>query len=185
MTVKSDSKPIPETFNQQFEESVRRFPDRVAFRLKTPGGYPTTTYREAHRQAVGVASGLLALGLKHGSRVAILSENRPEWVIAYLGIYLAGMVAVPLDIQISPREWRRLIEDSDARTVFASGLLLDKLREEVKDFRPPLRIVSFDPVSGDRDARTELAGLIDWAEELSPAPQIPECTPSDLSLIHI
>lgn len=159
---------------------MRRFPDRIAFRLKTPAGYPATTYREAHRRAAGVASGLIALGLKRGSRVAILSENRPEWVTAYLGVYMAGMVAVPLDIQISPREWRRLIEDSDARTVFTSGLLLSKLREETKDFRPPLRVVCFDPVPGDRDARTELGGLIEWAEALSPAPALPECGPSDV-----
>jgi long-chain acyl-CoA synthetase len=183
VTVNTDSKPTPDTFNQQFEEIVRRFPDRTAFRLKTPDGYPTTTYREAHRRAAGVASGLIALGLKRGSRVAILSENRPEWVVAYLGIYLAGMVAVPLDIQISPREWRRLIEGSDSQTIFVSGLLLDKLREEVRDFRPPLRIVSFDKIPGDRDARTELGGLIDWAEGLSPAPELPECSPSDVVTI--
>jgi long-chain acyl-CoA synthetase len=174
-----DPKPMPETFNQQFKDIVKRFPDRIAFRVKTPGGYPTTSYREAHRQAMGVASGLIALGLKRGSRVAILSENRPEWVIAYLGVYLAGMVAVPLDVQISPGEWRRLIEDSDSKTVFVSGLLLPKLREEVADFRPPMRIVSFDAITGDRDARSELGGLIDWASGLSPAPELPECRSSD------
>ena len=58
-----DSKPAPETFLQQFEEIVRRFPDRTAFRLKTHEEYPRTTYREARRQAIGVASGLIALGL--------------------------------------------------------------------------------------------------------------------------
>ena len=92
----------PRTFNEQFENIVRRFPDRTAFRLKTPQGYSTVSYRDAHSQARSVASGLLALDLKRGSRVAILSENRPEWVVAYLGIYLSGMVAVPLDTQISP-----------------------------------------------------------------------------------
>ena len=132
-----DLKSTAVTFNQQFEEMVRRFPDRIAFRRKTPEGYPTTSYRDAHKQAMGVASGLIALGLKGGSRVAILSENRPEWVIAYLGIYFAGMVAVPLDIQISSREWQRLIQDSDSKTVFVSGLLLEKLREEFADSRPP------------------------------------------------
>ena len=96
----------PQTFNQKFEEIVQRFPDRVAFRLKTPQGYTTVSYRDAFHQSSSVAQGLLALGLKPGSRVAILSENRPEWVVAYLGIYLSGMIAVPLDTQISPAEWR-------------------------------------------------------------------------------
>ncbi|MFH1010298.1 MAG: AMP-binding protein, partial [bacterium] len=177
--------PPPKTINQRFEEIVCRFPDRVAFRLKTPEGYPTVSYRDAYRQSKGVALGLVAMGLQRGTRVAILSENRPEWVVAYLGIYLAGMIAVPLDTQISPSEWRRLLDDSEAETVFVSGLLLPKLREAVKDSRPQRRLVCFDPVGGDRDARTELGGLIDWATSLTPSPSLPECQPSDVvSIIY-
>ena len=126
---------------------------------------------------------MLALDLKRGSRVAILSENRPEWVIAYLGIYLSGMVAVPLDTQISPAEWRRLLDDSETQVVFVSGSLAEKLNEALWDSRPPRRVVSFDPVGGDRDARSELGGLIDWAESLPIPPALPECQPSDLVTI--
>jgi long-chain acyl-CoA synthetase len=171
------------TFNQQFEDIVRRFPDRIAFRLKTPQGYPTVSYREAYSQARGVATGLLALGLEPGSRVAILSENRPEWVIAYLGIYLSGMVAVPLDTQISPQEWLRLIDDSETQVIFAGGLLQPKLHEVMKDTTPPRRMISFDPVSGDSDARTELAGFIEWASGLHIPPKLPESRPSDIVTI--
>ncbi len=56
----------PRTFNEQFETVVRRFPDRVAFRLKTPDGYTTVPYHEAYRQARLVAQGLIALDLKQG-----------------------------------------------------------------------------------------------------------------------
>lgn len=173
----------PQTFNQRFEVIAGRFPDRIAFRLKTPQGYTTVPYREAYRHARGVATGLLALDLKQGSRVAILSENRPEWVVAYLGIYLSGMVAVPLDTQISPQEWRRLLDDSAAQTVFVSRLLLPQLREATRDSRPPRRIISLDPVSGDRDARSELAGLIDWAANLPNPPPLPVSRPSDIVTI--
>jgi long-chain acyl-CoA synthetase len=172
-----------QTFNEQFEEIVRRFPSRIAFRLKTPQGYPTTSYLEAYRQIRGVASGLLALGLKPGSRVAILSENRPEWVVAYLGIYMAGMITVPLDAQISPPEWRRLIDDSESNLVFVSGLLLPKLREATKDCRPPRRLICFDSISGDRDARNELAGLIEWTVGLPTPPSLPESRPEDIATI--
>jgi long-chain acyl-CoA synthetase len=174
---------LPQTFNQRFEEMARRYPDRIAFRMKTPQGYSTVPYREAYRQARGVASGLLALGIKSGSRVAILSENRPEWVVAYLGIYLSGMVAVPLDTQISPPEWRRLIDDSEAQTVFVSGLLMPNLREAVKDSPPPRRMISFDPIPGDCDARSELSGLIEWAINLPDAPALPESKPADVVTI--
>jgi long-chain acyl-CoA synthetase len=177
------TKTVPRTFNQQFEEIVNRFPDRTAFRLKTPRGYPTVSYREAYRQAKGVAIGLLALGLKRGNRVAILSENRPEWVVTYLGIYLSGMTAVPLDTQISPAEWWRLIDDADAQILFVSGHLLPKLMEAIKDSQTSRRVISLDPVSGDRDARKELSGLIDWAENLADPIALPECQPSDVVTI--
>ncbi len=171
------------TFTQHFEFVVRRFPDRIAFRLKTHEGYRTITYSEALRQAMAVAAGLLATSLQRGARVAILSENRPEWVVAYLGILYAGGTTVPLDTQISPEEWRRLLEDSETRTVFVSGLLLPKLREAVADSRPPRVLICFDAQPGDRDARTELAGLIEWAESLSPAPALPVGRPADLASI--
>jgi long-chain acyl-CoA synthetase len=173
----------PRTFNEQFENIVRRFPDRIAFRLKTPQGYPTVSYREAYRQISWVAQGLLALDLKRGSRVAILSENRPEWVVAYLGIYLSGMIAVPLDPQISQAEWRRLLDDSETHIVFVSGLLLPKLQEAVKDSRPPRRVISFDSVAGGHDARADLAGLIDWAAAIPNPPPLPESGSSDVVTI--
>jgi long-chain acyl-CoA synthetase len=172
----------PQTFNQKFEEIARRFPDRVAFRLKTPQGYTTVPYREAYRQSAAVARALIAMNLTRGSRVAILSENRPEWVVAYLGSYLSGMIAVPLDAQLSPAEWRRLLDDSETQTVFVSGLLMSKLQEALKDSPAPPRMISFDTVAGDHDERSELAGLMAWAE-LSDPPPLPECRSSDIVTI--
>lgn len=173
----------PQTFNEQFEKTVRRFPERIAFRQKTPQGYPTVSYREAYRRARNVGIGLLALGLKPGDRVAILSENRPEWVVAYLGIYLSGLVAVPLDTQISPAEWRRLLDDAEARTVFVSGMLLPRLAEAVADTQPSTRLISFDAPAGDHAADRELTALIDWAAGIPDPPALPECRSTDLVTI--
>jgi long-chain acyl-CoA synthetase len=172
-----------QTFNRRFEEIVDRFPDRVAFRLKTPRGYITVSYREAYRRARGTALGLLALNLQPGSRVAILSENRPEWVVAYLGIYISGMVAVPLDTQISPGEWRHLISDSRSTVVFASGRLLPKLIEVVRESSKDLQIISFDTDPGDCETCRDLNGLIAWSEGLSIPPSLPECRISDIVTI--
>jgi acyl-CoA synthetase (AMP-forming)/AMP-acid ligase II len=110
------------TYNERFEQVVRQFPNRIAFRLKTPEGYRHITYRELHQQSRAVAQGIMGLGLKPGGRVAILSENRPEWVIAYLGIFQAGGTAVPLDPQISPEEWKRLLDESEAQRLLGVDL---------------------------------------------------------------
>jgi long-chain acyl-CoA synthetase len=171
------------TFNQRFEEVAGQFPDRVAFRLKTTDGYQTYTYREACNRTRAVAAGLLAMGVQSGTRVAILSENRPEWVIAYLGIFFSGGTVVPLDAQLSSQEWRRLIDDSESRIVFVSGLLLPKLREAVGDCRPPCFLICFDEVTVDQDSRTSLHGFIGWAESQNPGRAVPTVDPSDLATI--
>jgi long-chain acyl-CoA synthetase len=172
-----------EVYSRQFELNARTLPEHVAFRLKTPQGYRQFTYAETYRQSRLVATGLLALGVQKGARIAILSENRPEWVIAYLGVYLAGGTAVPLDPQISPAEWRTLLDDSESFTVFTSSLSLSKLQAAVQESRPPRRIISFDPRTGDRDARSELAGLIEWADSLADPPALPGHERSDVVLI--
>ena len=171
------------TYNRGFEETARRSPARIAFRLKTPDGYRTMTYGEVLRQSQAVAMGLVALGFRPGARVAILSENRPEWVIAYLGIYFAGAIAVPLDPQISALEWRHLLDDSESQAVFVSGLLSGKLREAIQDRRPPLRVVCFDPVGGDRGRALRTRGSGGLGNLFGASPVLPECQPGDVSVI--
>ena len=168
---------ILETFNQHFEKVVRRDPDRVAVRLKTPEGYTSISYGEVYRRIRGVAGALRALGLERGCRVAILSENRPEWVVAYLGSYFAGTIAVPLDTQISPEEWRRLIDDSETRVVFVSGMLRAKLLAALgEETIPKEKIISFDTTE---DGGRNLGELIEWAEGLENPPDPGESTLSD------
>ncbi len=167
------------TYKDLFEQSARRFASRIAFRLKVPGGYREVTYREVDHQAQGVALGLIGMGLRPGARVAILSENRPEWVFAYLGTLRAGAAAVPLDTQISPAEWRRLLDDSVSQAVFVSGSLLPRLREAVQDSPLVGKLICLDDVPGDHDVRAELSGLVEWGFGLHPAPALPKAAPED------
>jgi long-chain acyl-CoA synthetase len=171
------------TYNERFDDVVRKLSHRVAFRLKTPEGYREMTYGEVHRQSRGVALGLAAIGLKPGARVGILSENRPEWVIAYLGIYLAGGTAVPLDTQISASEWKRLLDDSESQAVFVSESLLPRLRDVLLDSHLVGKTICFDPVGGDRDLRSELAGFLEWAGSIQPPPALPESRLSDVVVL--
>jgi long-chain acyl-CoA synthetase len=170
-------------YNRLFFEASHRFPDRVAFRTRTAAGYRETSHAEVWRQASGVALGLLGMGFSAGDRMAILSENRAEWVFAYMGIFIAGGTAVPLDAQISPGEWRRLLDDSESKLVFVSGSLLPRLREAVRDSPLAASIVCLDSMAAAPDARTQLGGLADWGHSLEPAPPLPEVKPSDWSVL--
>ena len=133
------------SYLERLDEIVRTFPDRVAFRQKTREGYRQVSYAEAYRRARAVAAGLLDMGLGAGERVAIVSENRPEWVVSYLGILIAAGTVVPLDPQISPGEWRRLLDDCEARMVFASGLHGARLQEALEGSPLAEGVIRFDP----------------------------------------
>src|SRR5262245_39779236 len=60
------------------------------------------TYEEVGRAARGFAARLAAQGLVRGDKVVFFSENRPEWVIAFWGCLLGGIVVVPIDYRTSP-----------------------------------------------------------------------------------
>jgi long-chain acyl-CoA synthetase len=60
------------------------------------------TYDEVSRAARGFAANVHALGLRKGDAVVFWSENRPEWIVAFWGCVLGGIVVVPIDYRASP-----------------------------------------------------------------------------------
>ena len=78
-----------------------------------------TTWSEVEWQVRAVASGLIALGLHPGSRVAIVQPNTLEFVASYFGILRAGMVAVPLNTGYTSAEMAVMLNDADVALVLA------------------------------------------------------------------
>jgi acyl-CoA synthetase (AMP-forming)/AMP-acid ligase II len=78
------------------------------------------TWREFERDTARAANGLQSLGLQSGDRVAVLMDNSLEMVVLLFGILRFGAVAVPLNVSISDDAVARMIEDADARAIFAS-----------------------------------------------------------------
>lgn len=171
------------SYGAAFEAAVRRFAGKTAFGSRTGDGWRTLSYGEVGRQVRGAAQGLLGMGLERGTRAAVLSENRPEWFIAYMGIVRAGGIVVPLDAQLSPAEWRNLIEDSECRLTFVSGSLLPGLQEALAGRAATGAVICLDaPPAGATAAKT-LAQLVEEGLALDPAPALPESTPADVMTI--
>lgn len=68
--------------------------------------------------------------LKKGGMVSIMSENRPEWIMAYFGIIYNGIWAVPLDARLTDREVKNLMLDSGAKIIFLSKATYENISAE-------------------------------------------------------
>jgi long-chain acyl-CoA synthetase len=80
---------------QMFFEQAARHPERPHLRDKRNDRWHSRRYDEVAAETRRFASALIALGLEPGERVALISENRPEWTIADLAIMAAGGITVP------------------------------------------------------------------------------------------
>ena len=125
---------------QRFEEVAARQPDQPALQLQEGAGYRRLTYGEIARQARALAGALIRAGVVPGDRVALQSENRPEWAAAYFGLMAAGAVAVPLDIQLSDGEVGNVLRHAGCRLAVASGQQAARLID-LQAGEAPLRCV--------------------------------------------
>jgi long-chain acyl-CoA synthetase len=123
---------------------------RPAMRFKRQGTFQDVSWPDYRRRVDEVAAGLIALGIGRGDSVAILSENRHEWLIADLAILTFGAVNVPLHAPLSPPQVEYQLGHSRARAIFVSDQAqADKVLASLGTL-PDLRLlVSFDPIQVD------------------------------------
>ncbi|MFN3423647.1 MAG: AMP-dependent synthetase/ligase [Novosphingobium meiothermophilum] len=110
-----------------FPNLVAMFLDRADARGDAPflsakqnGQWQAISWAEAARQVCVLAEALRGLGLNPGDRVALVSENRPEWCIADHAIMAAGLVTVPTYVTNTERDHLHILENSGARAVIVS-----------------------------------------------------------------
>ncbi|MEM6828672.1 MAG: long-chain fatty acid--CoA ligase [Pseudomonadota bacterium] len=87
---------------------------------KLDGEWSTISWAEAADQVCLMAEALRAIGLHEGDRVALVSENRPEWCIADIAIMAAGCISVPTYITNTERDHAHILDNSGARAVIVS-----------------------------------------------------------------
>ncbi|NLR69744.1 long-chain fatty acid--CoA ligase [Novosphingobium sp. ERN07] len=116
-----------------FPNLVAMFLDRADQRGDSPflwakksGTWQSISWADAARQVCILAEALRGLGLNPGDRVALVSENRPEWCIADHAIMAAGLVTVPTYITNTERDHLHILENSGARAVIVSTAKLSQ-----------------------------------------------------------
>src|SRR6266700_3027115 len=109
-----------QTLNDIFFDIAGR--DQPHFLLrKTQAGWEPISSKEFATKVGGVLSALRSWGISRGDRVAILSENRHEWVVADFACMLLGAVVVPIYTTLTPEQTSELLRDSGARAIFVSS----------------------------------------------------------------
>ena len=91
---------------------------------KSDGKWITQSWGEVADKVCLLAESLRHIGLKEGDRVALVSENRPEWCIADLAIMAAGCISVPTYITNTERDHAHILDNSGARAVIVSNAKL-------------------------------------------------------------
>jgi long-chain acyl-CoA synthetase len=114
------------TIPELVEEASRRYALRPA--LAMVGG-AAIRYEELEPRSRRVSVILQALGARRADRVALISENRPEWGLAFFGISRAGCVAVPILNDFTAEQMANILEHSESRIVLCSRRLFAKLSE--------------------------------------------------------
>jgi acyl-CoA synthetase (AMP-forming)/AMP-acid ligase II len=141
------------------DQAAHRFPDHGAVYTGTER---VSTYAELRSRALRVAGGLRRC-FGAGDRIAIASENRPEFVEMMFGIWAAEMIAVPVNYKLHAREMVEIVEDASASAVFVTAKLAAELEAAMK-------------FSAKHSCRTIVIGTVAYAELMSAAPADPPAT---------
>jgi long-chain acyl-CoA synthetase len=124
----------PLTLQQLLVNSAHLFSAHPA--LSMLNGAPVT-YAALFARTRGVAAHLAARGVTKGDRVALLSENRPEWGICYLGVTGMGAVVVPLMTDFPAPQIRHLIAHAGCSAVIVSARMREKIGADAADGSAP------------------------------------------------
>ena len=133
------------TPSRRLRDIASRFPEQVAFRDKRFGIWNEITYGEFWTQVQYVGSALNYFGIERADKVAIHSENRPEWLISDIGIQSLGAISVGLYPTNPPAEVKYLLSHSESKILFAEDQeQVDKALEVSKDVPNLSKIIYFE-----------------------------------------
>jgi long-chain acyl-CoA synthetase len=135
-----------ETVCAMFYGAVDRLDRKEPLRYRAPEGWRGVSSADLRAAVEETSMGLVSLGVGGGDRVAIVSENRPEWAIADLATLCAGAVDVPVYVTLTPGQVAYILKDSGAKVAFVSTPALAGKIAEVRSQVPLLEhVVRFAP----------------------------------------
>ena len=118
----------PETVKDILEHSAQKFKYNCAFTfLDNEGKKAEINYKETKKDVDCLATALLHECRLQGKKAAIIGFNSYEWCISYLACLSAGIVAVPVDRELSAEDIREILDFAGVKTVLCDGRTLQRL----------------------------------------------------------
>jgi long-chain acyl-CoA synthetase len=134
-----------QTLNDVFFAVVERKHPRVMLQRRGEVWAPISS-EDFYQSVVSVAGALQKWGIRRGDRIAILSENRPEWMIADFASLLLGAVTVPIYATLTAEQTAYILRDSGARVIFVSTEAAMQKVLSARDQTPLEKVVVMDAV---------------------------------------
>ena len=156
-----------------FFEQAERLGDKPFLWTKQAGRYQAIGWAAAARDVRRLALGLRSLGIGRGERVGLVSENRPEWVIADLAIMSAGAITVPAYVTHTIDDHRHVFSNSGARAVIVSKPPLSaRVLAAANQVSTIHTVITLEPAAGQASA----VDVRPWEEMLARGDDMPDDT---------
>jgi long-chain acyl-CoA synthetase len=134
------------TLSQIFRQQAGKYGDRLAVEKRLKGKWRGWSWKEYYETARAIGLGLYHLGIRKGDRVALLSENRLEWIASDMGIIGIGACSVPIYVTLPAAEVAYIISNSGAKLFIAENqAAARKALDEIGQCPALEKIVIMDP----------------------------------------
>ena len=139
------------TLITMIEESIQQYGNKPAVAHKPKGGsYQDISYTEFGESIENFSKGLRTLGVEKGDRVAILSENRPEWAISDFSVLKSGAINVPMFSTLTAAQVAYILNDSGSKIICVSSKTqMEKVLSIRADVETLEQIIVYDSIEDD------------------------------------
>jgi len=149
------------TLTQLFFTTVDRHAGLpAAFRSKVGGAWTAVTHKQALERVQAISLGLRELGVTPGDKVAIVSENRPEWALSDYACLCARATDVPIYPTLTAKQTEYILSDSESVAVFCSTVAqVDKVLEARNNLSRLKHVIAYDAA-----AAAQRPGVVSFAD---------------------
>lgn len=118
---------MPESIRALLRENAEKYGDKIVYKYFTsPNDVAEMSYKQLYSVYKSIGASICSLGLQK-TKIAVIGENRPEWMISLLAVISSGSVVIPLDKELMPAQIENFLAYSEAEAVFCTGKMTEKI----------------------------------------------------------